>query len=70
MMLSCRLCRPLPLATVQRRHMSGAFRIVPSPLHGTSQSTRSNAIAEPSCQAQGLLDTGIAWARAVTPDGV
>lgn len=36
---------PVPLATFQRRQMSGAFRNVPSPLQGTSHRILSNCIA-------------------------
>jgi hypothetical protein len=38
---SCNPCRPLPPLCVQRRQMSGALRIVPSPEHGTSHKMRS-----------------------------
>jgi hypothetical protein len=44
---ACSGCRPLPLAGVQRRQMSGALRNVPSPEQGTSQSTRSKRTASP-----------------------
>ena len=38
--LSCVTWRPFPLPGLQRRQMSGALRIVPSPEQGTSRSGR------------------------------
>lgn len=46
-MPTCRPCRPLPLAGDQRRQMSGALRMVPSPEHGTSHRMRSKRMASP-----------------------
>ena len=54
-MRSCRGCSPLPLPGVQRRQMSGALRMVPSPLQGTSQRMRSNKMfscTQTDCQWQ------------------
>ena len=39
----------MPLAMFHRRQMSGALRMVPSPLQGTSHRMRSNLTAS-SCQ--------------------
>mmetsp|Transcript_160 Transcript_160/g.660 ORF Transcript_160/g.660 Transcript_160/m.660 type:complete len:287 (+) Transcript_160:509-1369(+) len=44
----CRRWRPLALATFHLRQMSGALRMVPSPEHGTSHSTRSKRTASES----------------------
>ena len=41
-MLICSGCRKMPWPGRQSSHMFGVFRMVPSPLHGTSASTRSN----------------------------
>ena len=40
--LICSECRPFPKPPCHRAQISGAFRIVPSPLHGTSHKMESN----------------------------
>lgn len=61
-MRACSPCRPLPLAGDQRRQMSGALRMVPSPEHGTSHRMRSKRMASPWRKVSNHNDTHAACA--------